>query len=129
MVEIKQIDFKSWLDLYGRAWMSLDPSLIDDLFTKEATYQEKPFEEPMKGIDEIRKYWNVVSETQKDVKFEYEILESNHNFGVAHWKSSFVRPNQNILVMLDGVLVAHLDSENKCTQFQEWWQSKKTKNF
>ena len=93
------------------------------------TYQEKPFEEPIKGIDAIRKYWNVVSETQKDVKFEFEILDTHHSRGISHWKSSFVRPNQNVLVSLDGVLVAHLNSENKCTLFQEWWQSKKTKNF
>ena len=129
MSKLVENDFKTWLDLYGQAWMNLDPRLIDELFTKEATYQEKPFEEPMKGIDAIRKYWNGVAETQKDVKFEYEILETNHSRGVAHWKSSFVRPKQNTLVLLDGILVAHLDSENKCIRFQEWWQSKKTKNF
>lgn len=129
MAKLGDIDFKSWLELYGRAWMNLDPGLIDELFTKDATYQEKPFEAPMKGIDAIRKYWNIVSETQKDVKFEYEILGSNDSRGVAHWKSSFVRPKQNTLVLLDGILVVDLDSENKCTRFQEWWQSKKTKNF
>ena len=129
MVKLENIQFKSWLDLYGKAWMNLDPALIDELFTKDATYHEKPFEEPMKGIDAIRKYWNIVADTQKDVKFEYEILESNNGKGVAHWKSSFVRPKPNTLVLLDGILVVHLDSENKCTRFQEWWQSKKTKNF
>ena len=129
MVKLENIEFKSWLDLYGKAWMNLDPSLIDDLFSKDATYQEKPLEEPMKGIEAIQKYWNIVADTQKDVKFEYEILESNNSKGIAHWKSSFVRPKQNTLVLLDGILVAHLDSENKCTCFQEWWQSKKTKNF
>ena len=83
----------------------------------------------MKGIDAIRKYWNAVADTQKDVKFEYEILESNNSHGIAHWKSSFVRAKQNTLVLLDGILVAHLDSENKCIRFQEWWQSKKPKIF
>ena len=115
--------FKSWLDLYGKAWQNRDPLLIKDLFSKNATYQEKPFESPMTGIESITKYWLMVAETQENVQFRYNILTVNENLGIAHWSASFLR--KQTLVNLDGIFVVELNSENKCTKFREWWQSHK----
>lgn len=126
---MEKTDFKSWLDLYKRAWMTRDPELIRELFTDDASYQEKPFELPMNGLEAIRDYWKVVSETQEDVKFNYQILGQDKNQGIAHWSASFIRRPQKTLVKLDGIMIASLNSDNKCTAFQEWWQSKKNKNF
>ena len=89
--------FKSWLDLYGVAWKTLDPDLIPNLFVKDATYHEKQFDKPIRGIDEIVEYWNMVSNTQKDVKFDYEILSVSQNQGIAHWTASFTRENPKTL--------------------------------
>ena len=118
--------FKSWLELYGRAWKTLNPSLISELFTKEATYHEKQFDKPITGIDAIIEYWNIVSQTQKDVEFDYEIIAVTPTQGIAHWIASFTRENPKTRVELDGIFVVNLNSENKCTQFREWWHSRKT---
>ncbi len=118
-------EFQMWLDLYGRAWRLRDPSLIKKLFADNAIYHEKHFEKPLKGISEITEYWKNVSKTQRDIKFDYEILSSAQNFGIAHWQASFVR-NNNERVELDGIFLAYFDAQNKCTKFKEWWQSRKT---
>ena len=118
--------FKAWLEIYGRAWKTRNPNLIPDLFTDEASYHEKAFDEPITGIKKILDYWNVVSKTQKNIHFDYVILSVDSSQGIAHWSASFIRLNPNELVELDGIFLVRLNSQNKCTQFREWWQSKKT---
>ena len=118
--------FRSWLIHYGHAWKTKNPNLIPELFTKEATYHEKSFDKPMVGLDEIKNYWKMISETQNDIQFEFEILDVISNRGMAHWSASFLRTLQGVRVELDGIFLVELNSENKCTKFQEWWHSKKT---
>ena len=117
--------FKSWLDLYGKAWKTRDPKLIKKLYAKNAKYYEKPFEAPISGIKSITEYWSIIAKTQEDVKFDYEILSVNKKQGIAHWRASFVRKLTQ--VKLDGIFVVKLNSKNKCTVFKEWWQSQKIK--
>ncbi len=119
--------FKSWLDLYGKAWKTRDPKLIKKLYTKNAKYHEKPFEAPITSVKSITEYWSIIPKTQEDVKFDYNILAVNKNQGIAHWHASFVRKLTQTQVKLDGIFVVKLNSENKCTVFKEWWQSQKIK--
>ena len=121
-----QKNFKSWLDLYGRAWKTKNPNLIKKLFTQDATYQEKSFEDPIMGIDSITEYWSLVSQTQENVNFCYDILSVDGNQGIAHWSASFIRRQPQTRIELDGIFVINLNPENKCINFREWWQSKKS---
>lgn len=123
---MNQNTFKSWLDLYGRTWETQDPVLIKNLFTTDAAYHEKPFEKPISGIHAITEYWSIIAQTQDNIKFNYDILSIDENKGIAHWSASFVRKLTQTHVKLDGIFVVHLNSENKCTKFEEWWQSQKT---
>jgi len=80
--------------------------------------------EPFSGLGSIKQYWEIVSQTQKNVTFDYEIIGLSNDTGVAHWKASFERKQQKIA--LDGVLVAQFDPDGKCRSFREWWTSQKT---
>ena len=119
--------FKSWLDLYGTAWKTLDPKLIKKLFVDHAKYYEKPFESPISGIVSITEYWSVIAQTQENVHFDYDILAVDKKQGMAHWSASFVRKLTQTQVKLDGFFLVQLNSENKCTIFKEWWHSQKRK--
>ncbi len=121
--------FKSWLDLYGTAWKTRDPKLIKKLFVEDAKYYEKPFEFPISGIGSITEYWSVIAQTQENIQFDYNILAVDKNQGIAHWYASFVRKLTKTQVKLDGIFVANLNSENKCTVFREWWHSYKSKQL
>src|SRR5947208_2342688 len=50
-------DIADWLDRYIAAWKSYDPQLIGDLFTEDATYRYKPWEEPVMGREAIVANW------------------------------------------------------------------------
>ena len=49
--------FSRWLDAYGRAWVARDPAAAAELFAEEATYQETPFDEPMRGFYDLDGLW------------------------------------------------------------------------
>ena len=118
--------FDQWMQLYSKAWINRNPDLIIEIFDKSATYSEKPFSPPFEGIDEIKKYWQGVCQTQKDITFEYQIISVNDNTGIAHFEASFLRQPGTVNVKLDGIFKVVFNSENKCTSFSEWWQSQKS---
>jgi nuclear transport factor 2 (NTF2) superfamily protein len=119
---------KSWLDAYGRAWETRDPRAVGELFSENATYQETPFAEPMRGRSAIREYWSLkVERAQETPRFSYEILAALGNTGIAHWKASFVRTASRAKVKLDGVFVLTFDSDNRCLELREWWVKQEDK--
>ena len=113
--------FEEWLDAYRRAWEGRDPDAAACLFTEDATYQETPFEEPMRGRAAIRAYWEGVPANQRQIKFESDVLAfTAHGEGLARWRASFVRISSGVLVELDGIFLVRL-VEGRCTEFREWW--------
>lgn len=119
--------FKSWLDAYGRAWESRDPKAAADIFTDDATYQENPFGQPMRGRSAILDYWSHVPRSQDQVRFGYEILAVTGTIGIARWWASFIRMSSEKQVKLDGICVVTLDAENRCKVFREWWHREENK--
>ncbi|MCW5983337.1 MAG: nuclear transport factor 2 family protein [Bryobacteraceae bacterium] len=113
--------FEAWLDGYKNAWERRDPAAAAALFCSEATYRETPFDEPMRGIDAIVAYWSEAPLTQRDIRFEYEILSAEPGAGVARWRAAFTRVPSGVHVQLDGTLYARFDAGGRCVSFEEWW--------
>jgi len=112
---------RSWLDAYGRAWETRDPEAAAALFTEEASYQETPFVEPMRGRTAIATYWSHATRSHTDVHFGYEVLTGGENYGIAHWWCSFLRPPGTAFIKLDGIFVLEFDGEGRCKSLREWW--------
>ncbi len=113
--------FKSWLDAYGRAWETRDPQAAADLFTEDATYQETPFTEPMRGRAAIHEYWLRATRSQDQVRFGYEILSVAEDRGIARWWVSFAIVPAQTRMKLDGIFLVLMAEENRCNDFREWW--------
>jgi hypothetical protein len=129
MARISSGIFNKWLAAYGQAWEEGDVQKAADLFAEDAVYRETPFEEPLKGKDAIRAYWqDGAGSTQEQVNFDYRILDVRRNEGIAHWQAKFRRVNSGNFVELDGILVAEFDDSGLCTDFQEWWHRRETHN-
>lgn len=117
--------FEAWLERYKRAWEDKEPDAARDLFTEEATYQESPFDEPMRGRDAIRSYWSDIGTTQDDIHFGYEIISDTEGQGIARWWCDFRRLPSGGKVKLDGIFLVHF-SGDRATAFREWWHRKET---
>lgn len=118
--------FESWLDAYGHAWEKQDSEALAALFAEDATYQETPFEAPMQGQTAIREYAIQAEQSQDEVHFSYEVLAVARDMGIARWRASFVRVPSGARIALDGILLAVLSDENRCSLFQEWWHRQET---
>lgn len=116
--------FQHWLQAYGRAWEQRDARSAAELYAADATYQETPFTEPLRGREQILKYWLNVCRTQQDVHFGFEILAVTEESGLAHWWASFLRTPPGKRLSLDGIFLITLDSENRATSLREWWVRK-----
>jgi ketosteroid isomerase-like protein len=74
------------IDTFGRGWSKLRVDLIASAFAPEAVFLETPFSEPIRGLDDIRKYWADVPYHQSEVTFT-----SGEVFAVGPWFSAEFR--------------------------------------
>jgi uncharacterized protein (TIGR02246 family) len=118
-VDLEQL--RGWLDLYGRAWEQADPDAVAELFTENATYRETPFSEVMEGREAIREYWRQIPETQRDIRFEADVVSVSP--AAARWRTSYVKKRTDERVTLDGVFLLGFDAENRCSSLLEWWHA------
>ena len=113
--------FKTWLDAYGRAWETRDPDAAAGLFTRDATYQEIPFDEPARGYAEILEYWSEGARSQEDVRFSHEVVAVTENEGIASWRANFRRVPSGAQDKLDCIFLVKVNTDGLCTEFREWW--------
>ena len=50
-------DVQAWLDRYVSAWRTFDADAIRGLFSADAEYRYHPWDDPVRGIDEIVHDW------------------------------------------------------------------------
>jgi hypothetical protein len=118
----------AWLEAYGKAWESQDPDAAAAIFAPVATYQETPFDEPMRGREAIRQYWTTGSEYQRDVSFGYEILTVDP--AIAHWWVSYLAVKRDDEpTKVDGIFLLEFDEEGLCTSLREWWHAHPRPSF
>lgn len=113
--------FDRWLKQLGWAWMEKDPQIIADICAKNVIYHETPFTKPYTSPEAVKKLWQEVPETQKDVKFKHQILVVTKKFGIAQCRAEFTRIKQNQRVVLDAIFLVELNKHGLCTRFKWWW--------
>ncbi|MBP1641979.1 MAG: hypothetical protein H6Q03_648 [Acidobacteria bacterium] len=114
--------FAAWLEAYGRTWIEGDADGAARLFAADALYHETPFDEPLRGRDGIRRYWQEGAEqAQRDVRFHFRVEAVTGGLGLASWWARFERVPGGEQVELDGFLAAEFDEHGLCRNFREWW--------
>ena len=110
-------DVRETLDTYIRAWVEQDPDLAVTIFTDTATYHERVLEEPIRGSDGIRAYWQTkVVEQQANIDVKLLSLYLDGSTAIAEWNVEFddlqqqVRKEMQEVAILDfdGRLISHL---------------------
>lgn len=116
---------EGWLARYGQAWETADPDAAAALFTEDATYRETPFDEVMEGRGAIRRYWQEIPVTQRDISFGWEVVGTDPV--VVRWRAGYVRVRDGSRIELDGVfLLAFDETSGLCRTLREWWHLHET---
>jgi hypothetical protein len=116
--------FTGWLASFGDAWERRDPDALAALFVIEATFQASPFAALLRGRRAIRDHWATELAGLDDVQFRAQVLGVGDTYGVAHWRASYRRnEDESRAVIVDGVLLAALDPRGRCTSLRQWWHT------
>ena len=111
---------ENWLARYGQAWETADPDAAAALFSQDATYRETPFDEVMEGREAIRRYWQEIPDTRRDISFGWEVVATDPV--VVRWRAGWLRRRDERRVTLDGVFLLEFDeASGLCRTLREWW--------
>lgn len=119
---LTQDSVRQVIGTYFEAWERQDPALIVTIFTEDATYAERAFEEPHRGHDGIAAYWNdkVVGD-ESDIRCKLLSLYLDGDTAIAEWEAEFA--DRGARKLMREVAILEFDG-GKIRSLREYWQSK-----
>lgn len=110
---------------YGEAWKNRDVDALSGIFTTDALYQERAFDRPLRGLSEIRQYWErKVVNQQANIRFKILSLHGSAETGYAEWEVEFDDLVQGVRKQVREVAIIDL-SDGKICSLREYWSSKR----
>jgi hypothetical protein len=110
-----------WLDEYGRAWEERDADAAAELFAEDAVYQWGPFGRKLRGRPVIREAWAESLESQRNIKFGYEVITATARGGIVRWWVAADMPDEQMHSRNEGIFRIAFDETGLCTSFEEWF--------
>ncbi len=109
------------LRTYQEAWEKQNPSQILSIFTNDAVYHEQALQQPIRGHEGIRKYWEEkVVKGQGSIEFTLLRAYVDGQTGIAEWEVWF--DDRNELVRKHMKEVAILDfRDGLISSLREYW--------
>ena len=114
-------DFNEWLEKYLRPQEQRSADKIKEIFTEDGVYWWGPYEEPRQGVDAIYEHHRNALSHQEDIHYSYEILATTEAYGLARFYLKIKDHNPGAPNRYEGIFMVHLNEENKCTLFEEWY--------
>jgi hypothetical protein len=113
---------KRWLDAYVRAWKSYDPDAIGVLFAERCEYRYHPFDEPLRGRDEIVTSW-VEDDPDEPGTYDavYEPVAVDGDVAVATGSSTYTNADGSVRAIYDNCFVLRFEPDGRCSAFTEWF--------
>jgi hypothetical protein len=113
-----------WLDRYSRAWGTYDPDEIGSLFSEDAVYYFKPFEEPARGRQAIVAAWLEDRDENGTYEGSYRPLLVAGDQAVARGSSRYFNTNGTVAEEFDNLFVLRFDAGGRCAEYREWYMRK-----
>jgi hypothetical protein len=124
-------DVQRWLDRYIAAWRSYDPTEIADLFSTDAWYRYHPWDDPIRGRDEITRAWVAPdgNESQRDEPgswdAKYEPFVLNGDRAVATGWSRYFANGDTPEKLYHNVFLLEFDGDGRCASYTEYYEEQK----
>ncbi|MGH9052860.1 MAG: nuclear transport factor 2 family protein [Acidimicrobiia bacterium] len=113
------IEPAQWLERYGRAWREQDADSVVELFTEDAVYRSHPMRPPLRGREQISRYWRSVTATQKNLELRFgEPITADRRM-VAEWWATMRDEGEEVTI--SGSLILRFDSGGLCEELREYW--------
>ncbi len=113
-------DAQDILEKVKRGWEGRDVDLVMSLFRDDAEYREDPFEEPLRGANAIRAYWNDAVASQAHIEFDAERTWVSGRTILTSWHAAYTRRSNAERVRIRGFMTLEVDDEGLVWRFREW---------
>ena len=110
-----------WLGAYVAAWKSYDRDQVGALFSEDCVYRYYPYDEPIRGRDEIVASWLDEPDEPGSYDAEYEPVAIEGDVAVATGTSTYTKPDGSIRAVYDNCFVMRFDAGGLCAEFTEWF--------
>jgi ubiquinone/menaquinone biosynthesis C-methylase UbiE len=113
------------LKLYFRAWEHKSLADIEELFSNDARYHDKPFTLPYANLEQIKTYWKDNVLIQSDIRLHVLRVAYTRNEAFAEWEAQFIQHGNQ--TKLKGMLVLIVDVDNgQVAELREYYQSQRS---
>ncbi len=112
---------QTWLDAYVAAWKSYDRDRIGALFAEDCVYRYYPYDEPIRGREEIVASWLDEPDDPGSYDAAYEPAAIDGDVAVATGTSTYTKPDGSIRAVYDNCFVMRFDGAGLCAEFTEWF--------
>ena len=112
--------YDMWMKEFMESWKKLDWERTLKTLDKNIEYYENPIDEPCKSFEEVINLWNVVSDNQKDIDYNYKIILFDDKTCIINWQMTRTMTIDNSRQEIDGIFQITLNKEGLCTFFKQW---------
>ena len=115
------VTVQQWVDAYAEAWRDRDADAAAALFTDDCSYREHPLQEPHRGSEGVRAYWERVTSTQDrvDVRMGRPVEAADgRRAAVEFWVRML---SSGAEVTLVGILFLRFSEDGRCQDLRETW--------
>jgi ketosteroid isomerase-like protein len=110
-----------WLGAYVAAWKSYDRDEIGALFSEDCVYRYHPFDEPVRGREEIVESWFDEPDEPGSYDATYAPAAVEGDIAVATGTSTYTNADGSIRAVYDNCFVMRFDADGLCAEFTEWF--------
>ncbi|HTT53427.1 MAG TPA: nuclear transport factor 2 family protein [Streptosporangiaceae bacterium] len=109
---------KRWLAGYEAAWRTPGTAGLAGLFTRDASYLQSPYEQPVTGLPAIERMWDAEREgPDEDFSLATDILAVDGPTAVIRAEVRYGNPPHQ---EYRDLWVIRLDADGRCSWFEEW---------
>ena len=111
---------RSLIDTFGRGWSKGDLDLLMSVYADDAVFVETPFSEPLRGVDQVRRYWADVPYHQSEVSFRSGEIYSAGPWFSTEFKCVFRRRRTGEWVDARGAVFCELKGD-RIGEMRMYW--------
>jgi ketosteroid isomerase-like protein len=109
---------RRWLAAYEAAWRASGTEALAEIFTGDASYRQSPYQEPVVGLDAIRRMWDGERDGPDEVfAIATEILAVDGPTAVVRAE---VRYGDPLHQEYRDLWIVQLGDDGRCNWFEEW---------
>ena len=108
-----------WIDRYERAWRSNDAGQVADLFTEDAVYRWRPWEDGAVGRDAIVEGWLAQPDDPSTWTMECDSLAVEGDLGVARCIVRYAATRDRPARTYHDLWLVRLTGDGRCREFTE----------